>query len=150
MPPLVVSEVARDIGLLVDAADLANDAAPPGGHDRALWASCAFGELSPSARARRDAVARLLPRLALGDRCSAEGRFLHVRGVRHTYRIHLGSAQVLLPEDRHLPVALATARAPQPSWLPHEGDRMLSAVLGKAALLARDDRITDPTIVRQL
>ncbi|MFJ4844359.1 DUF4132 domain-containing protein [Streptomyces sp. NPDC088733] len=150
VPPLVVSEVARDIGLFVEAAGIGGAAAPPGGHDRALWASSAFGELGPGAVARRDVLARLLPRLALGDRCRTEGRFLHVRGVRHTYRIHLGSAQVLLPDDRHLPVAPATAQGTQPSWLPHEGDRMLSAVLGKAALLAHDDRITDPTIVRQL
>ncbi|MEU6340472.1 DUF4132 domain-containing protein [Streptomyces sp. NPDC046977] len=150
VPPLVAGEVLRDIGLFVEAAGIGNAAAPPGGPDRALWAFCAFGELGPDATARRDVLARLLPRLALGGRCRTEDRFLHVRGVRHTYRIHLGSAQVLLPGDRHLPVAPATAQGTQPSWLPHEGDRMLSAVLGKAALLARDDRITDPTIVRQL
>ncbi|MFJ5218280.1 DUF4132 domain-containing protein [Streptomyces sp. NPDC088354] len=150
VPPLVVSEVGRDVGLLVDAAGIGNDAAPAGGQDRALWASCAFGELTPAARTRRDVLTRLLPRLAVGDRCRTEGRFLHVSGVRHAYRIHLGSGRVLLPGDRHLPLATAGSRAPQPSWLPHEGDRMLSVVLGTAQLLARDSEITDPTIVAQL
>ncbi|MFD3456582.1 DUF4132 domain-containing protein [Streptomyces sp. NPDC058691] len=150
VPPLVAGEVARDLGLLVDAAGIGRVAAPPGGRDRALWASCAFGELTPGARTRRDVLTRILPRLALSDRCRIEGRFLHVRGVRHTYRIHLGSAHVLLPDDRHLPVALPAARAPEPSWLPHEGDRTLPVILGKAALLARDTQITDPTIVSRL
>jgi hypothetical protein len=34
--------------------------------------------------------------------------------------------------------------------LPFEGDEVLSAILSKALLLAADDKITDPTILRQL
>jgi hypothetical protein len=35
-------------------------------------------------------------------------------------------------------------------WLPFEGDRTLSIILSKAMLLAADDKITDPVILRQL
>lgn len=34
--------------------------------------------------------------------------------------------------------------------LPFKGDVMLSLILSKAFLLAADDRITDPTILRQI
>jgi hypothetical protein len=34
--------------------------------------------------------------------------------------------------------------------LPFEGDSMLSVILSKAFLLAKDTAITDPTITRQL
>ncbi|HEX5052867.1 MAG TPA: hypothetical protein VFZ65_13915 [Planctomycetota bacterium] len=34
--------------------------------------------------------------------------------------------------------------------LPFEGDRTLSLILSKALLLAADDKITDPTILRQI
>jgi hypothetical protein len=35
-------------------------------------------------------------------------------------------------------------------WLAFEGDRTLSIILSKALLLAADDKITDPVILRQL
>jgi hypothetical protein len=34
--------------------------------------------------------------------------------------------------------------------LPFEGDNVLSIILSKAFLLAADDKITDPTILRQI
>jgi hypothetical protein len=34
--------------------------------------------------------------------------------------------------------------------LPFEGDNMLSIILSKAAMLAADDKITDPGILSQL
>lgn len=35
-------------------------------------------------------------------------------------------------------------------FLPSEGDRLLSVILSKAFLLARDEAITGPTILRQI
>jgi hypothetical protein len=40
--------------------------------------------------------ARLLSRLAIADRCTIEGRFLHVNGTRRSYKIHLGSGNVMI------------------------------------------------------
>ncbi|MEU0180632.1 DUF4132 domain-containing protein [Streptomyces sp. NPDC006207] len=155
VPPLVLSEVLRDVDLFVGTAGIGNDPTwqdgGPDGRFRAYWASYGFGELTPCAKTRREVLCRLVPRLAIAGRCGVEGRFLHVRGDRHTYRIHIGSGNVLMsPGDRHLCVVPPAHACVVPGPLPFEGDAMLSVVLGKALLLARDTEITDPTIVSRL
>ncbi|WP_345799681.1 hypothetical protein [Streptomyces rochei] len=94
-----------------------------------------------------------MPRLAIADRCTLEGRFLHVKGELRTYKIHLGSGNILMtPNDEYLCIVpkSSTATAAQTGYLPFEGDRTLAVVLSKALLLARDTEITDPTIVSQI
>jgi hypothetical protein len=72
-----------------------------------------------------------------------------VTGQRSRYRIHLGSAAVHdLGRDRHLCIQ-PDRRAPAP-LLRLEGDEILSIILSKTLLLAQDDRITDPSILRQM
>ncbi|MFJ2478247.1 DUF4132 domain-containing protein [Streptomyces sp. NPDC087659] len=157
IPALVLSEVLRDVDLFVGVASVGNDPTwqdgGPGGRFLGYWASYSFGELDASAETRRDLLTRLLPRLAIGGQCTIEGRFLQVKGTRHTYRIHLRSGNVMIsPEDRYLCIV------PSPSdgltgldpYLPFDGDRTLSLILSKAMLLVRDDKITDPTILSQL
>ncbi|MFG2330402.1 DUF4132 domain-containing protein [Streptomyces sp. NPDC048604] len=157
VPALALSEVLRDVDLFVGVASVGNDPTwqdgGPGGRHRDYWERYGFGALSQSAETRRELLARLVPRLAIGERCTVEGRFLHVRGERHTYRIHLGSGNVLIaPHDRYLCIVPKTtakaADAARP--LPYEGDGMLAIVLSKAMLLADDTSITDPTILSQL
>ncbi|SEG61993.1 protein of unknown function [Actinacidiphila yanglinensis] len=156
VPALVLSEVLRDVDLFVGVASVGNDPTwqdgGPGGHFRAYWESYGFGELSQTARSRGDLLARLVPRLAIGDRCHVEGRFLHVRGDRHTYKIHLGSGNILIaPYDAYLCIVPKAAPAtPDVGYLPFEGDRTLAVILSKAMLLARDTEITDRTILSQL
>ncbi|CAM5264085.1 hypothetical protein SALBM135S_04164 [Streptomyces alboniger] len=84
-----------------------------------------------------------------------EGRFLHVRGELHTYKIHLGSGNVLRsPSDQYVcvvPSPGASAGAAEAvGHLPFEGDRTLAVILSKAMLLADDKGITDPTIRSRL
>ncbi|MCF3122151.1 DUF4132 domain-containing protein [Streptomyces arenae] len=158
IPELVLSEVLRDVDLFVGVASVGNDPTwqdgGPAGRFREYWTAYGFGELGPGAETRRDLVARLLPRLAIGERCSVEGRFLHVRGELHTYKIHLGSGNVLrTPADQYVcivPAASGSAAVGGTGYLPFEGDRTLAVVLSKAMMLAKDDRITDPTILSQL
>ncbi|MFI0721406.1 DUF4132 domain-containing protein [Streptomyces sp. NPDC021224] len=155
VPPLVLSEVLRDVDLFVGVASVGNDPTwqdgGPEGRYRDYWHRYGFGELTVSAQGRGDVLARLLPRLAIADRCAVEGRFLHVRGDRHTYRIHLGSGNILIaPQDRYLCIVPGGSRAADPGYLPFDGDRTLSLILSKALLLARDTEITDPTILGQL
>ena len=71
-----------------------------------------------------------------------------MRGDRFTYRIHLGSANILIePSGTYLCIV---AGGTTPSlFLPFEDDR-LALILSKAYLLADDARITDPSILRQL
>ncbi|MFD3498493.1 DUF4132 domain-containing protein [Streptomyces sp. NPDC058678] len=156
VPPLVLSEVLRDVDLFVGVASVGNDPTwqdgGPGGRFREYWTSYGFGELNQSAETRRLLLDRLIPRLAIADRCTLEGRFLHVKGERHTYKIHLGSGNILMtPDDRYLCIVpKSNASAPQPGYLPYEGDRTLAVILSKAMMLADDTKITDPTILSQL
>ncbi|MFH8785837.1 DUF4132 domain-containing protein [Streptomyces roseoverticillatus] len=155
IPALVLSEVLRDVDLFVGVASLGNDPAwqdgGPEGRFRDYWNAYGFGELSQSAETRRDLLARLVPRLAIADRCTVEGRFLHVRGDLHPYKIHLGSGNILIaPHDRYLCIVPKGTGGPDAGHLPFEGDRTLSVILSKAVLLAGDKEITDPTITSQL
>ncbi|MFC8428826.1 DUF4132 domain-containing protein [Streptomyces sp. NPDC057253] len=156
IPPLVLSEVLRDVDLFVGVASVGNDPTwqdgGPGGRFQEYWTSYGFGELNQSAETRRLLLDRLIPRLAIADRCTLEGRFLHVKGDRHTYKIHLGSGNILrTPNDQYLCIVPKSNPAtPQTGYLPYEGDRMLAVILSKAMMLAADTRITDPTILSQL
>ncbi|WP_216897020.1 DUF4132 domain-containing protein [Nocardia alni] len=155
VPAPVLSEVLRDVDLFVGVTSIGNDPTwydgGPAGRFAEYWNTYSFGELNQTAQTRRDLLTRLLPRLAIGPKCTVEGKFLRVHGARHVYRIHLGSGNVLIePDNRYLCIVPA-GRATEPdSFLAFEGDRMLSVILSKALLLADDTRITDPTILRQL
>jgi hypothetical protein len=68
----------RDVDLFVGVASVGNDPtwrhSGPVGH-RAYWEDYAFGELGESARTRRAALERLLPRLAtsaIAPRCLSD------------------------------------------------------------------------------
>ncbi|MFI6806761.1 DUF4132 domain-containing protein [Streptomyces luteogriseus] len=156
IPPLVLSEVLRDVDLFVGVASVGNDPTwqdgGPGGRFREYWTSYGFGELNASAETRRTLLDRLIPRLAIADRCTLEGRFLHVRGDRHTYKIHLGSGNILMtPNDQYLCIVPKSApTTPGTGYLPYEGDRMLAVILSKAMMLAADTKITDRSILSQL
>ncbi|MFH8385897.1 DUF4132 domain-containing protein [Kitasatospora sp. NPDC018058] len=156
VPPLVLSEVLRDVDLFVGVTSVGNDPTwsdgGPEGRYRDYWQSYSFGELSQSARERGELLARLLPRLAVGDRCTVDGRFLEVRGELRTYRIHLGSGNILMsPNDTYLCIVPGSdGPADGQPQLPFEGDHMMAVILRKALLLARDGAITDPTITSQI
>ncbi|MER5479414.1 DUF4132 domain-containing protein [Streptomyces sp. NPDC002734] len=151
VPPLVFSEVMRDVDLFVGVTSIAADPDwTAGGRERAYWERAGFAELTESAEARRDALERILPRLRIADRCSIDGRFLVVRGDLRTYRIHLGSANILMePDDSYLCVVPARRSKDGTVFLPFEDER-LSLVLSKAFLLAADSKITDQSILTQI
>ncbi|MDJ0942426.1 MAG: DUF4132 domain-containing protein [Kiloniellales bacterium] len=160
IPPLVFSELMRDVDLFVGVCSLGNDPtwADGGvqGHHMAYWRSYSFGELSETARTRCDVLAAVVPRLKIADRCDLEDRYLKVRGRRRSYKIHLGSGNVLMaPNDQYLCIVRGvrgwdTGTSGQRIRLPFEGDAMLSLILSKAFLLAEDDKITDRTILSQI
>ncbi|HMC87966.1 MAG TPA: hypothetical protein VKI17_00395, partial [Gemmataceae bacterium] len=75
------------------------------------------------------------------------------RGDLRTYKIHLGSGNILMaPNDEYLCIvprqAASTGR--NRVFLPFEGDSMLSIILSKAFLLAGDAKIKDVSIARQI
>lgn len=99
---------------------------------------------------RRAALERLIPRTRIADRCTRTERYLVVRGELHTYRIHLGSASVLIePDDSYLCIVPSVRKMPDRVFLPFEDER-LTLILSKAFLLADDTRISDQPIVAQL
>ncbi|MEU8210640.1 DUF4132 domain-containing protein [Micromonospora sp. NPDC049044] len=156
IPPVVLSEVMRDVDLFVAAAGVGNDPnwfdGGPQGRYRDYWSQNSFGDLTPTAQTRREVLAELIPRLAIGSRCTVTDRFLEVRGDLHTYRIHCGSGNILIaPEDRYLCIIPDSAKAKEPEmFLPFEGDSRLAEIISKALLLAADKKIKDPVILRQL
>lgn len=94
-----------------------------------------------------------MPRLSLKDSCRLEGRFLIVQGVLRTYRIHLGSTNILMePGSDYLCIVPNRGSGWREGGVfpPFEGDTALSIILSKALMLADDTAITDPVIVRQL
>ncbi|MEV4092325.1 DUF4132 domain-containing protein [Streptosporangium saharense] len=151
VPPLVLSEVLRDADLAVGVASVGLDERATGGHED-YWHSYGFGELTETARTRRDALARLLPRLRIADRVELTDRFLRVRGDLRTYKIHLGSGNILMePNDAYLCIVPGPTHETTSVFLPfEENGGTLSIILSKALLLAADTTITDPSITRQL
>jgi hypothetical protein len=98
---------------------------------------------------------RLIPRLKVADRCRLTDRFLVVRGDRRSYKIHLGSGNILMePDDQYLCIVPARGVASEgldgKVFLPFEGDQTLAIILSKAFLLAADKNIKDPAILSQL
>jgi hypothetical protein len=157
VPPLVLSEIFRDIDLFVGVCTIGNDPTwedrGPNDHYRTYWRTYNTGKLSETACTRADLLRRLLPRLAIGPQCAVGDRFLHVKGVLCSYKIHLGSGNVMTtPDDTYLCIVPDPhSRDPFSDVpFPFEGDQMLAIILSKAMLLANDTKITDPTITRQI
>jgi hypothetical protein len=158
IPALAFSEVLRDVDLFVGVASVGNDPLwrDNGGlvQYRDYWQQYSFGELGELAKTRKLALERLVPRLKIGKVSELTGRFLVVRGKLRTYKIHLGSGNILMePNDQYLCIVPdRSAKNPGAAdvFLPFEGDAVLSIILSKALLLMDDDKITDETIVRQL
>ncbi|MGW5058558.1 DUF4132 domain-containing protein [Streptomyces sp. NPDC004096] len=153
VPPLVFSEAMRDVDLFVGVTSIAADPDwTDRGEDRyaAYWRTATFGALTASAEVRREALERILPRLKIAARCALDGRFLVVRGDLRSYRIHLGSANILMePDDSYLCIVPSRGKSTGNVFLPFEDER-LSLILSKAFLLAADTEITDKTILRQI
>jgi hypothetical protein len=102
---------------------------------------------------RRQVLERLLPRLSISSACVLEDRYLHVRGKLRTYRIHLGSGNILMePNGQYLCIVPGAAgrKYRDRVYLPFEGDHTLAVILSKAFMLAADDKIKDPSIQSQI
>lgn len=158
VPPLAFSEVMRDVDLFVGVASVGNDPnwqdGGPEGRYRDYWHSYSFGELTETAKTRRQVLERLVPRLKIAPRCSFSDKFLIVRGDIRSYKIHLGSGNILMePNDQYLcivPSRGSNQTDNKDIFLPFEGDGTLSVIISKAFLLAEDTKITDATITRQI
>jgi hypothetical protein len=152
VPGLVFSEAMRDVDLVVSVTSIAVDplwADRDGDPHFAYWQQHSTGDLTQVSEVRREALARLLPKLKIGSQLELTGRHLRVTGKLNTYKIHIGSGGVQIePDDRYLCIVPASTRTSV--MLPFDDDQILSIIVSKAVLLAADDKITDPAIIEQL
>jgi hypothetical protein len=156
IPALVFSEIMRDVDMFVGVASVGND--PnwlDGGAEvryRDYWHHYSFGELTESSKTRKQVLQTLVPRLKIADRCELTDKFLVVRGDLRTYKIHLGSGNILMePNDQYLCIVPSRGSGDvgkDKLFIPFEGDQTLAIILSKAFLLAEDKKI-NPTITRQ-
>jgi hypothetical protein len=157
VPALVLSEIMRDVDLFVGVASVGND---PNWRDSGglpayadYWQSYSFGDLTEVAKTRKNILEGLLPRLKIGKVATIKDKFLIVEGKLRTYKIHIGSTNILMePNDQYLCIVPDRSKKETSTniFLPFEGDSGLSVILSKAMLLADDDQITDTTITSQI
>lgn len=154
LPPLLFSELMRDVDLFVGVCSVGTDPdwatrdmAGPDALER--WHSWAMGDLSEQAKMRKQVISELIPVLKIGPKLGLEERFLTVQGRERRYKIHLGSGNIFVDPGTYLCV-VASPRRQTPLALPFEGDNMLSLILSKALMLVDDHKIKDMSIRRQL
>jgi len=158
IPPIVLSEVMRDVDLFVGVASVGNDPTwqDSGGtiQERFVdyWHTYSFGSLNETSKIRKEVLENLVPKLKIRNQCTIQGNFLMVKGKLRIYKIHIGSTNILMePNDSYLCIVVdRSTKTDNNVFLPFEGDRQLSIILSKAFLLAEDDKITDRTIVSQI
>jgi hypothetical protein len=155
IPPIVFSEIMRDADLFVGVGSVGNDPTWNDMGDQRMqtyWQSYSFGDLGEMAKTRKAILEKLLPKLKIAKVAELRDKFLVVKGNRRTYKIHIGSTNILMePNDQYLCIVEKRNPAtPGNLFLQFEGDHGLSVLLSKAFLLAEDDKITDTTILSQL
>jgi len=157
IPPVIFSEIMRDIDLFVGVASVGND---PAWRDnggimayRDYWQAYSFGELTEVAKTRKEILERLIPRLKIAPIAEIKDKFLIIKGKLRTYKIHIGSTNILMePNDQYLCIVpdRSQKNITENVFLPFEGDNGLSVILSKAFLLADDNKISDSTITSQI
>jgi len=158
IPPLIFSEVMRDVDLFIGTCSIGTEATLRDTLEQPnlmeYWYLSASGELTASARIRKDALDLVISRLSIAANCHFEDKYLHIQGHLRSYKIHLGSGNILMnPNDQYLcivPDHAAIEKSITDIYLPFEGDAMLSLILSKALLLAQDHEITDASILKQI
>src|SRR5205814_6229563 len=90
IPPLVFSEIMRDVDLFVGVASVGNDPTwqdgGPQGRFQTYWQSYSFGDLNESAKTRKAVLETLIPRLKIANHCSLTDKFLRVQAALLTYK----------------------------------------------------------------
>ncbi len=155
--PIPFSEVLRDTDLFVGVASVGNDPAWMDSGElpayRNYWHTYSFGDLTETAKNRKEILEKLVPRLKISKQAKIENKFLIVEGKLRTYKIHLGSTNILMePNDQYLCIVPDRKKKDVTGnlFIPFEGDAGLSIILSKAFMLAADDKITDSSITSQI
>lgn len=156
IPPVIFSEVMRDVDLFVGVCSVGND---PNWKDRgarpdfqSYWASYSVADLHESGKSRHAVLAALLPRMKhLNSHSKLSDKYLRVQGKLHAYLIHLGSTNIQIESNnQYLCIVPKGREKTLDVVLPFEGDFALALILSKALMLIDDDKISDPLIRTQL
>ena len=135
VPPIIFSEVMRDIDLVVSVAHV-------GGVDP---------EASHSTIEMRAAIVReLLPLLKL-DNVKVEGNFAFIQGSLGEYTVHLGSAGVQKQGKGAINILAIQSQHRGKIFLPFaDEDPRTAEIISKIILLSEDQKIKDPSILEQI
>ena len=159
VPSIVFAEVMRDVDLFIGASSITNnpywtDSGTGNNTDsQRYWYEYSFGTLRMSGNIRMEALKEIVPMLSIKDVCSFEGNFLKVQGKIRNYKIHVGSGNILMePNDQYLCIVPDSSNrmSKEKIFLPFDNDEMLSIIISKALLLAKDNETTDGTIISQI
>jgi hypothetical protein len=154
IPKIVFSEMLRDIDLFVSVAGIANDADLEILNEARLFSyvqSYSSEALRETGQSRKAALQKIITRLKIADRCTFDDRYIHIKGDLNSYKIHIGSGNVLLePENRHICIVENRSIKQESYLLPFEGDFMLSLIISKVQLLANDKKIKSSSIISQI
>ncbi|WBL21115.1 DUF4132 domain-containing protein [Zunongwangia sp. HRR-M8] len=134
IPPVVFSEIMRDIDLVVSVAHV-------GGVDP---------EASHSTMEMRAALAEESAKLFKLDNIEVKNRHILIKGKLGEYSIHLGSAQV---SKNGLALSILPVHSQHRGrmFLPFvDDDPKTAELISKMKLLAEDHKIQDPTILAQI
>lgn len=135
VPPIVFSEVMRDVDLAVSVAH-AGSVDPEASHS--------------TIEMRAAIVACSLPLLRL-DNVELKGNFAYIAGRLGNYHIHLGSGVIHQEGGTQIAVLPVHSQARGRLFLPFvDDDPKTAEVLTKILFFAQDDRIKDPAILDQI
>ncbi|MDB5310431.1 MAG: hypothetical protein JWO38_4633 [Gemmataceae bacterium] len=135
VPPVVFSEVMRDLDLVVSVAHV-------GGVDP---------EATQSTTEMRAALVKTTCGFLKLTNVKLEGRHVLIQGEYGRYSVHLGSGVVHKQPGGSLCVVPVNAQHRGRLFLPFADDDPRTAeVVSKVLLLARDKEIQDPTILQQI
>lgn len=155
VPNILFTEVMRDVDMFVGVTSIGND---PEWYDRGddsiqnYWSQYSNAELSGRSKVRSEVLKGIIPQLKISDKCSFKGKYLLVKGNIRSYKIHIGSGNILMsPTDQYLCIVEdRSSKKLNKTFIPFSEDKMLSIIISKAFLLSEDDKIKDPLILRQI
>jgi Domain of unknown function (DUF4132) len=158
VPSIIFSEVMRDIDLFVSVCSIGNYpnwVASQAHQGLEFNSQYVFGDLLESAKIRKGVLESIISKLKISKRLELQGNYLIVKGDLRTYKIHIGSSNILMePNNQYLCIvpnnSLKLSALGKDIFLPFDGDFLLSLILSKAVLLADDLNITDPLILNQI
>jgi hypothetical protein len=135
MDKRIFSEVMRDIDLVVSVAHV-GDVDP---------------EASQSSIELRSAIIREILRLFKIENVEVKGNHALIQGKKNNYSVHLGSAVTHKVPGVYLSILPVHSQHRGRMFLPFlDEDPKTAEIVSKILLLAKDDEIQDPTILRQL